>query len=307
MIRKYTMIVLMTFLSSATFAHQVKIKSINHDLLTKNGDEIQFGVVGDYGDNSKGEKNVSQLLLNLHPNFIITTGDNNYPDGCWETIDKNVGKYYSSYIGNYTGQYGSGGGMNEFFPTMGNHDWEALKNCMYYGELPYLAYFTLPNNGRYYDFIKGTVHFYAIDSDDAEPDGNKIDSIQYEWLKNKIKQSDSCFNVVYFHHSPYSSGEHGSDKTMRWKFDELGADVVISGHDHDYERIMRDNMVYIVNGVGGADLTPFEDKVEGSVVRYNKEHGYMMGYANDERLRFSFFNTEDELIDSVVIRKNCKK
>jgi hypothetical protein len=66
--------------------------------------------------------------------------------------------------------------VNQFFPTLGNHDWYTP------GAQPYLDYFHLPGNERYYDFVWGPVHFFAIDSDENEPDGVNQSSVQAKWL-----------------------------------------------------------------------------------------------------------------------------
>lgn len=296
-------------LSTISYAHTPQFSYANKATLNRIKEEpgvINFSAIGDYGNNSDAEMDVAERVRERHPDFVITLGDNNYVKGCWDTIDKNIGKYYSNFIGNYKGEYGQGAPENQFFPSIGNHDWRGLEECPHDGNLPYLDYFTLPNTGLYYDFVKGPVHFYAIDSDPHEPDGNKKGSMQYEWLKQKLAESQECFNVVYFHHPAYSSGDHGSTKEMQWDFAKLGADAVLSGHDHDYERIMRDGIAYFVNGAGGASLYKFGKKVKGSVYRYNDKHGYMMGYANDHHLIFEFYNTDNEMKDSLMLTKLCK-
>lgn len=74
--------------------------------------------------------------------FIITVGDNNYPDGEASTIDNNIGQYYRKYIDNYQGTYpGSDPPINRFFPSLGNHDWHQVP------PIPYLDYFDLPGMG----------------------------------------------------------------------------------------------------------------------------------------------------------------
>lgn len=122
-------------------------------------ENLVFAVIGDYGANSAAEAKVASVLKSKNPQFILTLGDNNYTHGCWKTIDKNVGKYYHEYIGNYQGKYGKGSDVNRFFPTLGNHDWLARKTCLYQGTLPYFSYFTLPGNQSYYDFVRGPIHF----------------------------------------------------------------------------------------------------------------------------------------------------
>src|SRR5436305_11759591 len=120
---------------------------------------VRFAVIGDYGDAGQNELDVANLVHGWNPDFVITTGDNNYNDGAASTIDRNIGQYYHDFIFPYTGTYGPGAPFNKFFPALGNHDWVTA------GAAPYLSYFTLPNNERYYDFASGPAHFYSIDSD----------------------------------------------------------------------------------------------------------------------------------------------
>ncbi len=87
-----------------------------------------------------------------------------------------------------------------FFPTLGNHDWYTND------AQPYLDYFTLPGNERYYDFVWGPVHFFALDSDEHEPDGVNAGSAQAAWLQQGLAASTSPWNIVYTHYPPYSSG-----------------------------------------------------------------------------------------------------
>jgi tartrate-resistant acid phosphatase type 5 len=231
---------------------------------------IRFAVIGDYGLASQPESDVASLVSGWNPDFVITTGDNNYPTGASSTIDQNIGQYYHNYIYPYTGSYGTGAASNRFFPSMGNHDWYTA------GAAPYLSYFMLPGNERYYDFVRGDVHFFAIDSDSSEPDGNSSTSIQAAWLSRHFADSCSTWNIVYLHHAPYSSGPHGSNVTLQWPYASWGASAVLAGHDHTYERIMHDGIPYFVNGLGGSSIYSFGTPVSGSVVRYDSDYGAML-------------------------------
>ena len=94
---------------------------------------IRFAVIGDYGYAGTNEHDVANLVASWNPEFVITTGDNNYESGASTTIDANIGQYYHSFISPYTGSYGSGDTVNRFFPCLGNHDWVAS------GATPYLT------------------------------------------------------------------------------------------------------------------------------------------------------------------------
>ena len=236
-------------------------------------------------------------------NLIVTTGDNNYPDGVASTIDANIGKYYADFIYPYKGEYGSGATENRFFPTLGNHDWrvETIQ--------PHYDYFTLPGNERYYDFERGPVHFFIIDSDDHEPDGITQDLIQAAWFKETITPSTAPWKLVMMHHPPYSSSsKYDDDKDMQWPFAKWGADAVFAGHAHLYERLYYDGIPFFVNGLGGRWLTipkihHFGDRDERSQVRYNQDYGAQLVTADETCINFTFYSRGGEMIDSYTLKK----
>jgi len=260
---------------------------------------IRFAVIGDFGEAGQPELEVANLVKSWDPDFIITTGDNNYPDGAAQTIDANVGQYYHEFIYPYLGDYGAGADENRFFPTLGNHDWNTPN------ARPYLDYFTLPGNERYYDFTWGSVHFFAIDSDPSEPDGTASSSVQAAWLQDGLATSTSAWNLVYLHHPPYSSGSHhGSAPTLQWPYAGWGADAVLAGHEHNYERIFQNGIPYFVNGLGGRPaIYPFGAPVSGSQVRYNADHGAMLVEANEWQITFQFINRAGAVIDAYALNK----
>lgn len=256
---------------------------------------ILFAVIGDYGEGNQGELDVSELVKSWGPDFIITTGDNNYPIGSAETIDLHIGQYYHEFISPYRGAFGPGADQNRFFPTLGNHDWDTP------GALPYLDYFELPGNERYYDFTWGPVHFFAVNSDSREPDGVSPNSPQALWLQERLATSTLPWKIVYFHHPPYSSGYHGPVDWMRWPFKEWGASAVLSGHDHLYERLIIGGIPYFINGLGGGPIYYFTGRVEGSQVQYGDDYGAMRVAADDQQMLFEFYTRRGELIDSYQI------
>jgi hypothetical protein len=260
-----------------------------------NSDTFTFAVIGDFGKDSQPEKNVSDLVNSWKPDFIITTGDNNYPGGKGTTIDQNIGKYYHNYIAPYKGTYGQGAADNKFFPALGNHDWMAPN------AKAYLGYFTLPGNRRYYDFYWGDVEFFAVDSDPNEPDGVDVNSIQAKWLKYELTHSKARWKIVYFHHPPYTSGTvHGAAEWMRWPFARWGATAVMSGHDHVYERLIVDGIPYFVNGLGGDSIYGFGKPAVGSQIRYAGDYGAIRVTASPDRMIFDFVNRKGTIIDAFV-------
>lgn len=262
------------------------------------GPELSFAVIGDYGLAGDAEGAVAKLVDTWSADVIVTLGDNNYPNGTASTIDANIGQYYHHYIAPYRGEYGQGADVNRFFPSLGNHDWRTSSLA------PYLDYFSLPGNERYYDFVWGPVHFFAIDSDDAEPDGVEVDGAQAAWLRKRLTSSTAPWQIVYMHHPPYSSGDHGSTPDLQWPFFEWGADVVMAGHDHHYERIERDGGVYLINGLSGNPKRyGIGSPVDGSQHSFNARHGAIRGDASDTRLTLVFVDTDGATVDQVTLER----
>lgn len=260
---------------------------------------VRFAVIGDFGLAGPDEARVARLVKSWHPDFVITTGDDNYPDGAESTIDANIGQYYSDFIGNYKGAFGRGSPTNRFWPTPGNHDWYAR------GLEPYLRYFTLPGNERYYDADLGLVHLFALDSDPNEPDGTTSASTQAAWLKKRLSESRACYRVVYFHEPPYSSAAHGSTIEMRWPFRQWGADVVLAGHDHTYERLEVDQIPYFVVGISGASIYRFAAPLAESRMRFNSDHGALFVTAGPKEMTYEFLTADGKKVDEISVSKEC--
>lgn len=271
---------------------------------------VKFASIGDFGSGSADELAISNLVKSWNPEFIITVGDNNYPIGAWATIDQNIGQFYRGFIHPYVGTYGPDTAtINRFFPCLGNHD--LYSN---YG-LPFYDYFTLPrnphNNERYYDYVKGNVHFFVANSDFGgyefqgniwEPDGIDSNSYQAQWIKSRLAASTAKWKVVYFHHPPYMSIVSGYDsihKKLRWPFKRWGASIVLTGHCHWYERLNVDNFPYITNGLGGEDIG-YEDigpRRDGSQFFYSDNFGAQLIQSYNDSLVFRFYNINNKLID----------
>ena len=261
---------------------------------------VVAAVMGDYGVASNAEHQVAQLIKSWKPALVVTTGDNNYPDGAESSLDNNIGQFYHAFIRfgpHYQGRYRNAGAAEQaFFPTLGNHDWRTAHAG------PYMRYFDLPGNKRYYSVRRGALEFFLLDSDPHEPDGTHATSTQGHWLKAAMGASSARWKLVAFHHPPYSTGMHGGSPTMRWPFKAWGATAVLSGHDHHYERIMMGGLPYIVVGTGGAPLRGASGGHPGAQrdVVYTRNHGAVRITADDDALAIDFYNTGGQLIDRFV-------
>ncbi len=177
------------------------------------------------------------------------------------------GSSWNQYIQVYFDVYRESIRDSPFYPSIGNHELEG-------GDCGYQAYtdvYSLPGNAppghreKYYSFDWGNAHFVALDTNQDYTVG----STQHNWLVSDLRNSSRPWTFVFFHHPPYSSGLTSSVHRVRQHlvpvFEAYGVDVVLNGHDHDYERTcpIRDEacttpqdggIVYVVTGGGGASL-----------------------------------------------------
>lgn len=201
---------------------------------------------------------------------------------------------FHRFIGDYRGQYGEGSAVNRFWPALGNHDWVQ--------EEDYERYFTLPGNERYYDVDLGLVHLFVLDSDPREPDGISVNSVQAQWLAERLELSTAPHNFVVSHHPPYSSGDkHGSSFPMQWGFAGLGVTTVLSGHEHSYERLAVEGVDYVVNGAGGRGLYGFVDPpLAGSAARVDREFGVTRVLVAERTVIYEFWSIDGRRLDRFV-------
>jgi tartrate-resistant acid phosphatase type 5 len=292
----------MSQLRTVSLLRTVVMGSVLLGSATLQADTMDFAGIGDFGAGSSASNNVAMLVDSWSPEFIVTAGDTRYGA---QTFDQVVGQYYCEYltaagVGNNCN--GGTSPSNAFFPVPGNHDYTDGG-----GIAEYLNYFTLPGAGiassntsgneRYYDFIRGPVHFFALDSQGALNSASDM-AAQRAWLQAQLAASTARWQIVMLHHAPYSSGQHGSTLAMQWPFAEWGADAVMAGHDHVYERVHIGGIPYFVNGLGGKSLYTFGTPVAGSQFRYNGNYGAMRIRADSEQLAFEFINIAGAVIDS---------
>jgi len=271
-------------------------------------DSITFTVIGDFGKAGIPEGEVADLVKSWNPDFIITTGDNNYESGEYSTLVENISAYYGDYIYNFDAPeiYRCNGNafsdsINRFFPCPGNHDGYSKDDLD-----PYLNFFTLPGNESYYTFTWGPVTFYSLNT--VTGDLNE----QKDWLFSTLDTTNSPFNIVYFHHSPYTPGPYDNNTDMQWDYLGHKVDMVMNGHSHLYARIEKKDergLYYIVNGLGGKSLYDCDMKALSpdlfDVLCFDSTYGAIQVKANDQTLKMKFYAIDDPAhpIDSISIKK----
>jgi hypothetical protein len=165
----------------------------------------------------------AKLIAAMHPAAVLTLGDEQYPDGA-----------LASFLAGYDKSWGAFKAITH--PAPGNHEWHTPKAAGYF------AYFGL-NAGdagkSYYSFDLGGWHLISLDADCKSIGGCGTDSAEAQWLIKDLAAHHAACTLAYWHQPRFSSGLHHSDPTYDafWRALYVAhADLVLNGHDHDYER-----------------------------------------------------------------------
>jgi hypothetical protein len=207
-------------------------------------------------------------LIDARPDArVFTAGDNAYPNGS-----------ASDFTNKYEPAWGPF--KNRTSPSPGNHDYytpEASAYKNYFGSVAGLR----SVNPTYYAYTLGAWRVYALDSNISMASG----SAQYNFVQNDLASNGALCELAYWHHPIASSGEHGNIAVARpifALFDAQGGDLVLNGHDHNYERFTKINSLgqvsasgvrEIIVGTGGANLRGLGSVQPGSEVRNTTTHG----------------------------------
>ncbi|MER7504893.1 discoidin domain-containing protein [Nonomuraea pusilla] len=202
----------------------------------------------------------------MNPAFVLTMGDNQYDDARLTDFTN----YYDKTWGRFKSKTRPAAGNHETYDPAG----------VYAGYKSYFGSLATPQGKTYYSFDHGDWHFVALDSND-------LDSAQLTWLKADLAANTKRCVAAYFHHPLFSSGEHGNQPASRPAWQALyaaGADLVLNGHDHHYERFAPQNpdgkadangIVEVIGGMGGADPYNIENVQPNSQKRLKDVYGVL--------------------------------
>jgi 3',5'-cyclic AMP phosphodiesterase CpdA len=233
---------------------------------------------------------------------VFLLGDNVYPNGS----ERDFTLCFTPSWGDSAKRI-----MSRVRPIPGNHDYETP------GAAPYYEYFGKragsPGKG-YYSYDLGEWHVVALNSEMVVnlTFTNPERQAQEDWLREDLKGSQKKCTVAYWHHPLYSSGWHGSDTRLTglWRIlYEHGADLVLAGHDHNYERFRplaptgvvdtTAGIVQIVVGTGGGGLRNFRNAIlPNSAFRLQGYYGVLKLTLGAGEWRSAFIDTNGTVWDS---------
>jgi len=249
---------------------------------------VKFAVIGDTGTGDKHQVAIANELASWRTryafDFVVMMGDNLYGGENPKDFDKKFGAPYKPILG---------AGV-KFYAALGNHDDAALQR----------NYKPFNMNGeRFYSFKpQSGVRFFALDS-------NYVDKAQLDWLEKELAASGSEWKIMYFHHPLYSSGEtHGSAELQRGLLEPVflkhGVNVVLSGHEHFYERIKpQKGIAYFIIGSSAKLRTGDLSKSDLTAYGNDQEYAFMLMEIVGDELYFQAINQSGKTIDTGSIKR----
>jgi 3',5'-cyclic AMP phosphodiesterase CpdA len=226
--------------------------------------------VGDIAECSgTGDEATSALVSTMSLATVLALGDLAYPDGTSQDFE-----CFNASWGRHKGR---------IRPVPGNHEYRTTDAAGYFGYFGAAA--GDPSKG-YYSWDDGYWHFIALNSNCKEIGGCEAGSPQEQWLRADLKAhpGHAC-TLAFMQHPRFSSGSHGpqAEVDALWRaLYEARVDIVLSGHDHSYERFapqtpdgvqVVDGIRQFVVGTGGASLRPFGKPEPNSVFRQSTADG----------------------------------
>ena len=223
---------------------------------------IGAGDIADCTDLSGAE--ATAKLLEQNTGTVMAVGDLAYPDGSKENFD-----CYDKTWGRVKARTR---------PAVGNHEFHSTGATFYF---KYFGAAAGDAKEGYYSYELGTWHIVVLNSECAEVGGCNAGSRQEKWLRGDLAAHPAACTLAYWHKPLFSSGgKHGDDPEIKplWQaLYEANADVVVNGHDHDYERFAPQDpdakadaqrgIREFVAGTGGKNHRPFAEPHANSEVR----------------------------------------
>jgi 3',5'-cyclic AMP phosphodiesterase CpdA len=242
--------------------------------------------VGDFGVGGRTERATGSAMKSWesgHPaNLLLTLGDNDYTESP------------AKFRSNWSDAFGWLGGAGVWVRgTLGNHD-VRVQEGMY-------EFSTLRMPAKYYERHLRDLDLFVLNS-------NSVGATQTRWLKRHLASSTAAWKIVAFHHPAYSCGGYLSNPAVVASWVPLlrryGVDLVLSGHDHNYQRFApSDGVTYIVHGGGGQELYSLRACPSGYPTRAfaRKAHGFLDVVVGPSALTVRAVNLSGHVVDRTTL------
>jgi hypothetical protein len=252
---------------------------------------FKFLAFGDFGSGDRQQYETGAEMAKIHQRFKFQTavllGDNLYGSDRPQDFKRKFEDPYKALLD---------AGV-KFYAALGNHDSR---------EQRYYPPFNMGGK-LYYTFNPSAeVRFFVLESTYPVPE-------QIKWLEDELKKSTSKWKIAYFHHPLYSSGgRHGSDIKLREVLEPLfvryNVSVVLTGHDHFYERTKpQKGITYFVIGAGGMlRKGDIEGRTGITAAGFDTDFSFMVAEIDGDQMYFNVLSRTGQLVDSGVITRRME-
>jgi predicted phosphodiesterase len=255
-------------------------------LLPNRPDSVKFAAIGDNGTGDRPQFEIAQQMTNAHGTFpfdlVIMLGDNMYGG-------QRPGDFVKKFEQPYAALLSAG---VKFQASLGNHD--RPENVSY---KPFNM-----NGQRYYTFANRNVRFFALDS-------TQLDSKQLVWIDASLRDAREDWKICYFHHPLYSNASrHGPSVDLRVLLEPIfikyGVNVVITGHDHVYERLNpQKGIYYFVSGSAGQLRKGNIRRSDETAAFFDQDQSFMLVEIAGSDCHFQAISRTGKTVDSGVIHR----
>jgi len=247
-------------------------------------DSVKFAAIGDNGTGDRPQYEIAQQMTNAHGTFpfdlVIMLGDNMYGG-------QRPGDFVKKFEQPYAALLSAG---VKFQASLGNHD--RPENVSY---KPFNM-----NGQRYYTYANRNVRFFALDS-------TQLDSKQLAWIDTSLRDAREDWKICYFHHPLYSNARrHGSSVDLRVLLEPIfikyGVNVVITGHDHVYERLTpQKGIYYFVSGSAGQLRKGNIRQSDATAAFFDQDQSFMLVEIAGSDFHFQVISRTGKTVDSGVL------
>ena len=261
--------------------------------------QLRIGVIGDSGYGQRTTFDLAELMASYRLDFVLHTGDLAYRvNEEDDPVEGYARKYFLNLAPLLTGL--------PIYPVPGNHEYDRET---YWLDRPFYFYAFAgvgvqgTANESWYSFSRAGIQFLMLDSQVFHGVAGRAS--QTAWLTERLADPGFRFSIPVFHTPPFTSGLHRNDGkalAAEWlpRFEAAGVPLVLSGHDHNFERILFNGITYIVSGGGSRTLYPDSGFVPGSQAFAMQTHFVLLEIRSD-RISLQAINLADEVLDRATI------
>jgi predicted phosphodiesterase len=255
---------------------------------------IRFAVIGDSGRGDQAQHEVARQMVAWREkfpfDFVLMLGDNIYDSHTPRDYETKFEEPYRPLLG---------AGV-QFYAAIGNHDDPAETHYARFN-MGGQRYYTFRKSERRLEALVGAAaRFFVLDSRSLDPE-------QLDWFRKQLAASGSDWKIAYFHHPLYTSGRYErAARTLRLALEPIlvegDIDVVLSGHEHFYERLVpQHGIFYFISGAAGS-LRPGDIRSTELTARgYDRDYHFMLMEISGSELFFQAIDRGGRTIDAGVI------